>query len=245
MRTLLGYIFTPLFHLYCGFLIFIFYPIQVIALHGFGDRARRRTVEWLNCLMVKSLRLMGSRPKFVGLEKIPESRPIVIVSNHQSLYDIAAVGHVFRKSYPKFISKIELSKNLLSISYNLKHGRSAIIDRSKGAQSVKEIFKLGRLIEANNYSACIFPEGTRSRSGKLKPFMTAGINTLLRAAPSAVVVPFVIDGHSRMMKKGYFPLQFGEKITYTVLDPIEPKGGSVEEMVKDIHDAIERTLNQD
>jgi 1-acyl-sn-glycerol-3-phosphate acyltransferase len=99
------------------------------------------------------------------------------------------------------------------------------------------------LIEANNYSACIFPEGTRSRSGRLKPFMTAGINTLLRAAPSAVIVPFVLDGHSRMMKKGNFPLQFGEKITYTVLDPIEPKGRDIEELVRGIHDAIERVLN--
>jgi 1-acyl-sn-glycerol-3-phosphate acyltransferase len=242
MKKILDYLLTPIFHLHCGLMILLFYPIQVLALHVFGDKARRRTVDWLNWTMVKGLNLMGCKVKFAGLEKIPENRPIVIVANHQSIYDIPAVGHVFRKCNPKYISKIELSKNLLSISYNLKHSQSALIDRTKGAQAVKEIFKLGRLIESNNYAACIYPEGTRSRTGGLQPFMSAGINTLLRAAPSAVVVPFVIDGHSRMMEKGYFPLKFGQRITYTVLDPIEPKGMDVEELVGGIHDAIEQTL---
>jgi 1-acyl-sn-glycerol-3-phosphate acyltransferase len=161
------------------------------------------------------------------------------------MYDIPAVVHGFRNYYPKFISKAELSKNLPSISYNLRHGKSALIDRENGTQAVKEIFKLGQLIGEHNYAACIFPEGTRSKTGKVKAFMTAGISTLVRAAPSAVIVPFVIDGHSLFMRRGYFPLQFGQKITYTVLDPVEPKDQSIEELVHRVQTAIKRTLNQE
>ncbi|WP_439183690.1 lysophospholipid acyltransferase family protein [Carboxylicivirga taeanensis] len=244
MKTFLGYLLTPIFHLYFGTVLVIFHLPQVIARHVFGDNARRRVVDSLNYFLVKGLYLMGCRIQFKGCEQVPEGRPIIIVANHQSLYDIPAVVQAFKKFYPKFISKIELGKNLPSISYNLRHGKSALIDRKNGAQSVKEIFKLGRLIQANNYAACIFPEGTRSKNGQVKKFMTAGVNTLLRAAPNAIIVPFVIDGHSRLMEKGMFPLKFGVKISYTALAPIEPKGKDVEELVADIQLLIQKELGQ-
>ncbi len=244
MKTVLGYLLTPVFHLYFGLVLVIFHPIQVIAHKLFGDHSRRKVVDTLNYFLILGLYIMGCRVKFSGFEQIPADRPIIIVSNHQSLYDIPAVVHGFRKYYPKFISKIELGKNLPSISYNLVHGQSALIDRKNGAQSVKEIFKLGRLIQANNYAACIFPEGTRSKTGRVKKFMTAGISTLLRAAPDAIVVPFVINGHSRLTQKGMFPLKFGEKISYTALAPVEPKGKDVEELTTDIQQLIKKELEQ-
>ena len=244
MKIILSYILTPIFHLYYGLLLLIFHPFQVIAHKILGDNARKKVVDILNYALVKGLHIMGCRIKFYGFENIPEGRPIIITSNHQSLYDIPAVVHGFRKFYPKFVSKAELGKNLPSISYNLKHGKSALIDRKNGAQSVKEIFKLGKLIQQHNYAVCIFPEGTRSKTGKVKKFMSAGINTLLRAAPNAIIVPFVIDGHSKLMPQGMFPLKFGEKITYTALAPIEPKGKDIELLVTDIQQLIKEQLNQ-
>lgn len=244
MRTVLSYLLTPVYHIYFGLLLLIFHPLQMGALYFFGDKARKNMVDLLNFLLVEGLYILGCSIKFSGFKKIPSNRPIIIVSNHQSLYDIPAVVHGFRKYYPKFISKKELAKNLPSISINLKYGKSALIDRNNPTQSVKEIFKLGQLIQKNNYAACIFPEGTRSRTGKIKGFMSAGVNTLLRAAPSAVIVPFVIDGHSQLMEKGYFPLRFGQKISYTVLDPIEPKGQNIEELLESIRASMKETLGQ-
>lgn len=213
-----------------------------MALHFSGDNARKRSVDIMNLCLVNGLYLLGCRITFSGFEKIPGNRPMIIVSNHQSMYDIPAIIWGFRQYYPRFISKIELSRNLPSISHNLKHGKSALIDRSSGTQSVKEIFKLGALIRESNSAACIFPEGTRSKTGRVKKFMPAGINTLLRAAPSAVIVPFVIDGHSQLTRKGYFPMKFGQKITYTVLDPIEPEGEVIEHLASSIQDSIESAL---
>jgi 1-acyl-sn-glycerol-3-phosphate acyltransferase len=245
MKTLLGYLLTPLYHIWFGSVLLFFHPVQVAAFHLSGDATRKKVVDILNCLLVKGLYILGCSIKFSGFEKIPENRPLIIVANHQSLYDIPPVVYGFRKYYPKFISKIELSRNLPSISYNLRHGKSALIDREHGSQAVKEIFKLGKLIEENNYAACIFPEGTRSKSGKVKSFMTAGISTLLRAAPSAVIIPFVIDGHSQLTRKGMFPLQFGQRIRYTVLDPLEPANRSVDEMAVQIKRSIEEKLRTD
>ena len=242
MKTLLGYLLTPLYHIWFGSVLLFFHPVQVAAFHLWGDPARKKVVDILNFLLVKGLHILGCSIKFSGFEKIPDNRPLIIVANHQSLYDIPPVVHGFRKYYPKFISKIELAKNLPSISYNLRHGKSALIDRKHGTQAVKEIFKLGRLIEENHYAACIFPEGTRSKTGKVSNFMTAGISTLLRAAPSAVIIPFVIDGHSQLVRKGLFPLRFGQKIRYTVLDPVEPSNRTVEELATQIKRSIEREL---
>nr|NQU92216.1 1-acyl-sn-glycerol-3-phosphate acyltransferase [Bacteroidota bacterium] len=243
MKKILSYLLTPVFYLYYTLMLLFFHPIQVGALYFFGDPARKNAVDLLNLFLVKGLYLLGCSVKFSGFEKIPDKRPIIIVSNHQSIYDIPAVIWGFKKYYPKFIAKIELSKNWPSISHNLKHGKSALIDRDRGTQSVKEIMKLGQLIQENDYAACIFPEGTRSKTGRVKKFMSAGINTLLRAAPSAVIVPFVIDGHSLLIDKGFFPLKFGQKISYTVLDPVEPKDQPIEELVNRVQVAIEKTLN--
>ena len=245
MKIILGYLLTPVFHLYYALLLVIFHPILVFNLFFFGDRSRKKTVDLLNYLLVKGLLLVGCNPKFFGLKKIPNDRPIIIVSNHQSMYDIPAVVWGFRKCYPKFISKIELAKNIPSVSHNLKHGKSALIDRKKGGQAVKEIFKLGKLIEENNYAACIFPEGTRSKTGQMKKFIPGGIHTLLRAAPSSIIVPFAIYGHSQLMYKGVFPLKFGQKITYTVLDPVEPGIHTIEEISSRVQASMKMVLDKE
>ncbi|MDT9702354.1 1-acyl-sn-glycerol-3-phosphate acyltransferase, partial [Streptomyces sp. P17] len=85
-----------------------------------------------------------------------------------------------RKFQPKFISKIELTKGIPSISFNLKYGGGANIDRKDSKQAIGEIIKLGRRLEENNWSTVIFAEGTRARDGKIKPFQVGGIATLLK-----------------------------------------------------------------
>jgi len=242
IRKVFSYLSSPIFYLFFGLTLAIFHPLQVVAHRVFGDKARIKVVNLLNLFLVRSLHLLACQIKFKGFEKVPDNRPIIIVSNHQSMLDIPAIVWGFKKCTPKFISKADLGKGLPSISYNLKYGKSALIDRDNRAQAVKEIFKLGQLIEKNNFGACIFPEGTRSRSGQIKEFKSAGIETLLRAAPSAIIIPFVINGHSQLMERGTFPLRFGQKISYTALEPVESKGLGLEELVKKLHELIKGTL---
>jgi 1-acyl-sn-glycerol-3-phosphate acyltransferase len=243
MKNILAYMLTPIYYLVFGLLLAIFHPIQMIGWHVWGYPGQKRAVEILNILIIKSLWILGNRTQFIGADRIPKDKPLIIVSNHQSQYDIPPVVWYFRKNYPKFISKIELGKGIPSISYNLRRGGSALIDRKNRSQAIKEIIKLGRAIEANNYSACIFPEGTRSKDGKVKRFKSGGIETLLKTAPSAVIVPFAIDGNHLIQRTG-FPMGVGIKATYTVLDPIERGNLSGEEITDKCEQAIKKALGQ-
>lgn len=243
MKKLLAYPLTCIYYLVFGLLLAIFHVIQVICWNVFGYKAQKRAVEILNILIMRSLIILGNTFRFRGLEKLPKGKPLIIVSNHQSQYDIPPVVWGFRRNYPKFISKIELGKGIPSISYNLRKGGSALIDRKNRSQAIKEIITLGRQIEKHNYSACIFPEGTRSKTGKVKTFKVGGISTLLKTAPSAVVVPFAIDGNHLIQRSG-FPMGVGIRATYTVLDPVNREGRTPEEITADCEQAIRQALGQ-
>jgi 1-acyl-sn-glycerol-3-phosphate acyltransferase len=244
MKIILSYFLTPLYLFLFGFLLLIFHPIQMFTNWIWGYQVRKKSVDVLNYSLLYGLRMLGTRISFVGLEKVPQNRPLIIVSNHQSTLDIPAVVVAFRKNHPKFISKIELGKGIPSISYNLRHGGSVLIDRKNPRQSVKDILLLGKHIEENNYAACIFPEGTRSKDGKLKTFMPAGVASLYKTSPSALLVPFAIDGNFELMKQGYFPMSFGTHLKFTVFDPIDPKDRNMDEVVKEIEDMIRKELGQ-
>ncbi len=244
MKKVLSLLLSPVYLLVFGLLLVIFHPIQVITNLIWGYPVRKKTVDILNFGLLYSLKIVGAKITFKGFDKVPTDCPIIIVANHQSTFDIPPIVVGFRKNHPKFISKVELGKGIPSISYNLRHGGSVLIDRKNPRQSVKDILKLGNHIEKNNYSACIFPEGTRTKDGHVKKFMPAGIASLVKSAPSAMIVPFAISGNYELMKNGYYPLTFGVNLTYTVLDPIDPKGIDSEELAQIIEDRIRKEIGR-
>ena len=244
MKQLLSYLLSPVYIVYFIVLIVVFHPIQVLCRILGGYHLRKKSVDVLNYFLLYGLWILGCRIRFKGFDKLPRKRPFIIVSNHQSLMDIPPIVIGFRKHHPKFVSKIELGKGIPSISYNLRHGGSALIDRKNPRQSIAEIMKLGKHIEKENYCASIFPEGTRSKTGKVKRFQHAGIASLLKFSPSAFIVPLVIDGNNKLNGKGNFPLTFGTRLSYTVLPPIDPKNRDIEELSKEVELMIKTSLGQ-
>ena len=241
---LLGYLLTPVYLLVFGLLLAVFHPIQVICRRIGGYGAHKISVDVLNLLIIKSLFILGASISFRGVETLPTDRPIILISNHQSLFDISPIIWGFRTHHPKFIAKIELGKGIPSVSYNLRHGGSALIHRDKPLQSVREIGKLGRYIEQNRYAVSIFPEGTRTKDGKMKPFLPAGVDALLKAAPSALVVPLAIDGTYELTKRGLYPMSFGVGIKFTALAPIEPGILTAEEVIMKAENMIRAALEK-
>ena len=168
--------------------------------------------------------VLGTRYTFTNSQNIPRDRPLIIVSNHQSMYDIPPIIWHMRKHHPKFVSKIELGKGIPSVSYNLRHGGSVLINRKDPKQSIAQLEKLGKYIEKHNRSAVIFPEGTRSRTGVPKPFRTTGLKVLMQNAPSALVVPISINNSWKLLKFGKFPMGLGTHLKFKVHQPLENDG---------------------
>ena len=242
MNKLLGYVFSPLFYLAFFLSLVVFHPIQWVCYRFFGYRAHKVSVDILNFFLTYSDLFLLSSVSFKNEQELPTDRPIIFVSNHQSMYDIPALIWFLRKYHVKFISKIELTKGIPSISFNLKYGGGANIDRKDSKQAISEIIKLGRRMKENTWSTMIFPEGTRSKDGHLKPFQVGGIATLLKVVPNALIVPIAIENSWKIVKYGTYPLRVGEQLRWTVLTPIEPAGKLPENVVMEAELAIKKIV---
>lgn len=232
MSRFFGFILSPLHHLAFFLILIVFHPIQWLSLKMGGYSAHKRIVDIMNFFLTSAYYVLGGTIKFENHQNLPTDRPIIFTANHQSMYDIPPMIWFLRDYHAKFISKIELTKNIPSISFNLKYGGGANIDRKDRKQSLGEIMKLGERMKNNNWSAVIFPEGTRSKDGKMKDFQMGGIATLLKKAPNALIVPVAIENSWKVVKNGTLWLHAFVPIKFTVLTPIEPLDRDVAEVIK-------------
>jgi 1-acyl-sn-glycerol-3-phosphate acyltransferase len=138
---------------------------------------------------------------------------------------------------------MELGKGIPSVSYNLRHGGSVLINRKDSRQSLTEIAKLGSYIQKYNRSAVIFPEGTRSKTGYPKIFHTTGLKVLLKKAPSALIIPISINNSWKMLKYGKFPYGMGNHITFDVHKPLENRK-DVDALIENIENTITTAIIQ-
>ncbi len=244
MKKILGYVLTPIFYLAFGLSLCIFHPIQWFCFNLFGYKAHKKSVDVLNFFLTYSQFTLLNSIKFQNDFDLPTDRSIIFVANHQSMYDIPSLIWFLRKHHPKFISKIELTKGIPSISYNLKHGGGANIDRKDSKQAVSELIKLGRRMKENNWSTVIFAEGTRAKDGKMKTFQIGGIATLLKTVPNAIIVPVAIVHSWKIVRYGMYPLSTLLPLQWTVLAPIERGEMTAEELVLKAENAIRSVVEQ-
>lgn len=243
MRTVIGYILTPFFYFTFIFFLLIFHPIQWVSYKVFGYKAHKRSVDALNFCLTYSTLIMFNVPIFRNRFDIPTDRPIIFISNHQSTYEIPGLIYFLRKHHGKFISKIELAKSRMpSIAFNLKYGGAANIDRKNQEQSMREINKLAERMKTRNWSAFIFPEGTRSKDGKMKKFKAGGIIAITKICPDVLIVPIAIKGSYKMVQKGMFPLLPFHRITWDVLEPVEIKGRDINEVIEEVENSIKKIV---
>ncbi|GAL65571.1 1-acyl-sn-glycerol-3-phosphate acyltransferase [Jejuia pallidilutea] len=185
MQKLLSYPISVVYYIFFGLTLVIFHPIQWFCFNVFGYYAHKKSVDVLQFFLMRCANILGTRFSFNNPHSIPTNTPLIIVANHQSLYDISPIMWFMRKHHAKFISKIELGKGIPSVSYNLRHGGSVLIDRKNPRQSLPAIMKFGEYIENTKRAAVIFPEGTRSKDGTPKPFQTKGLEIMFKKVPSA------------------------------------------------------------
>ncbi|TAF45218.1 MAG: 1-acyl-sn-glycerol-3-phosphate acyltransferase [Sphingobacteriales bacterium] len=242
LRRFFSILFSPIHHLFFGLTLCVFQPIQWLSLKLGGYSTHKKSVDLLNFFLVCTYYLLGLRVSFKGNKKLPLGKSIIFVSNHQSMYDVPALIWFLRKYHAKFISKIELTKNIPSISFNLKNGGGANINRKDARQAISEILKLGERMRDKNWSVVIFPEGTRAKNGKLKDFQAGGVATLLKKVPQALVVPIAINNSWKVVQNGSILLMPGYHLLFTVLDAIDTESKTADEILIEAKEAIGKVV---
>ncbi len=244
MQKIISYPLSVIYYLMLGFTLAVFHPVQWLCLNLFGYKAHKKSVDILCFFLVLNTYVLGTRYKIENLEKLPTNSPLIIAANHQSFYDITTIAWFLRKVHIKFISKIELGKGIPSISYNLNHGGSVLINRKDPKQSLTAVRRIAEYIEQYKRTAVIFPEGTRSTTGKPKPFSESGLKILCKYAPSAQMIPLTINNSWKMTKWGSFPLGIGNKIVITIHNPIPIKEFPFAEIFDRTEKAVVGSINQ-
>lgn len=244
MEKIISYPLSIVYYFFFLLWLVIFHPIQWFCFNVFGYNAHRISVAYLNWFLVRTTHILGTSYHLKGMENIPDNKPLIIVANHQSLHDITTIIWFLRKAHPKFISKIELGKGIPSVSYNLKNGGSALIDRKDPKQALPEIKKVAELINNNNYSVVIFPEGTRSKTGSPKPFAVNGLKMLYKFAPDAYFLPITINNSWKMTKFGQFPLGLGNKLEFQIHEPMKISEYKFEEIFEKTEKVITENIKK-
>jgi 1-acyl-sn-glycerol-3-phosphate acyltransferase len=244
IQKLISYPLTVIYTFFFFLTLVVFHPIQWICFNVFGYQAHKVSVDWLQFFLMRCLNILGTRFTFNNPHQIDTNQPLIIVANHQSMYDISPIMWYMRKHHPKFISKKELGKGIPSVSYNLRHGGSVLIDRKNPRQSLPAIMQFGEYIENTKRAAVIFPEGTRSKNGEPKPFQTKGLEILMKKVPSALIVPISINNSWKTLKYGKFPMGFGAHIIFTVHKPLKLATFTDREaLIKEIESTITASIH--
>ena len=240
---LVDWLFTPPFLAAFGLSLLVFDPLQRVA-RRLGRRPHEWVVAALQSCLVGAFRLCGTRIEVERSDAVRPHTGYLLIANHQSMFDIPILGSLLFTNFPKYVSKRELARWIPSISYNLRRGGNALIDRGDREQATRAIRELGASVQERGVSAVIYPEGTRARAGALGPFKPGGTLALLDAAPELPVVPVAIDESWRLLAHNLLPVPFGTRVRVRIGDPIlrrpdEDRGALLEEVRQQITQTLD------
>ncbi len=207
-------------------------PVMVAGLLGrTGNLAFSISKLWAYIMLAASF----VRTEIKNKNKIIKGTSYIIISNHQSHYDIITLVTTLGIQY-RWIIKKELLK-LPIFGYALYASRNIFIDRSNTSSAIESINKgFDRL--PKGVSVMVFAEGTRSPDGQIHEFKKGGFITAVRR--KIPILPVTINGSRRVMRKGSFTLKPGE-IQIVIGDPIDTSGYTTD-TVQNLIDKTRQTI---
>jgi len=179
----------------------------------------------------------GVRLGLEGFEGIDFSKPCIVVANHQSIIDVCVLFRAIPVPL-RFVLKQELARVPFVGAYARAMGM-VFIERQAAREANRRLHEATALFESG-HSLCAFPEGTRSRDGRVGPFK-GGVFKL--AIESGVpILPVAIDGSGQVLpasgfrvRPGRIRLRAGSLIETSQLQPSDRQA-----LAQRCHDAVVR-----
>lgn len=188
--------------------------------------------------------LAGVTPKVAGRERLKGSMPAIYVMNHASTLD--AFSGIWMCPYggcgvfKKEIVKVPFYGQLAWMSGHL------LLDRANTGKAVETLKNMADFMRKHRLGIWIFPEGTRSRDGRLLPFKKGFVH--MAVATGFPVVPVIVHGAHKNWEKGSL-LDFRPMtMDVEVLPAIDTSGWKEEtavEHVQEVHAVFVKTLRDD
>ena len=182
-------------------------------------------------------RLAGIRVRAVGREHLEPGRAYLFMANHTSNLDPPIITPLLGRRIA-IIAKQELFKIPL-FGYAMRKANFVALNRADRRSAVESVGNAVHVLQSG-LGMMVFPEGTRSRDGRLLPFKKGPFHLAMEAGVS--VVPITVVGAHEAWPKGTMKLRAGEVVVY-FHRPIDPRRfASREELMAAVRSAINRAL---
>lgn len=197
-------------------LCFSFWEIELLL--AYLVLPRQRAMKLANRFAARAIHLIFSmfyayRNFKIHLEKknsAPLPERFLVVANHQSLLDIVVVMKILPKGLnARFVAKHELAWDIPLISLLLRTTGHCLVRRQHDAlNAMRAVARMAKRSKRDGTIPVIFPEGTRSRTGELGTFHSAGYRKLLETDSLPILV-IAVDGGYKVAKLEDFIRDFG------------------------------------
>lgn len=199
--------------------------------HIYGAAPWARIILWV----------CGVKVTVGGLEKVDAKVPRIYLSNHQSYFDIFALLGFLPVNF-KFILKQELMRIPL-FGFTMRRAGYIGVDREDARKALKSLRVAAERLE-NGASLVVFPEGTRSKDGRLQSFKRGGFRLAVKSGFD--VVPVAIINSRNIVPKGSLRITKGT-FTMNIGSPISVAGYSkkeIEQLMERVREAMLKQMNE-
>jgi 1-acyl-sn-glycerol-3-phosphate acyltransferase len=188
------------------------------------------------------LAVSGVRVRVEGRERIDSGAAFICMCNHQSNFDIPVLLGHFPLPF-RWLAKAELFR--IPVFGRAMRGAGYIsIDRSNRPAAIESLRRAAEAVRGG-VSVMIFPEGTRSPDGRLKPFKKGGFVMAIEAG--VPIVPVALRGTFDIMPKNRLLIR-PRAVTLAIGAPIATAGRRLdakETLMDEVRDALQRLLAAD
>jgi len=184
------------------------------------------------------LGLSGVKVTVKGQENIRGHGPVIFLSNHQGAFDIPVM-----QGYIPFQFRWIAKKSLFSIpvvGWSMRLAGYISIERENSKKAFKGLLRAAEKIK-NGTSVLVFPEGTRSATGRLLTFKKGAF--LLARKSGVEIVPIAIEGTKDIMKKGSLAVTPAHA-TLSIGKPFPSKGKTEKELMQRTREEIKGLLGR-
>ena len=196
---------------------------------------RLRTGRWFRRLGRVIARVSPWRIRVSGGGNVKANQVYVVVSNHQSVADIPVIAHL--KLDTKWLAKAELFR-LPVAGWMLRMAGDVPIERSDRRKGAIAMMRCARYLR-QRCSVVFFPEGTRSRDGRVLPFNDGPFHLAVRE--QVPILPLVVEGSGAALPRNSWIFGAAQDIHLRILEPVSVDGWNLKQ-VPALRDAVRQRI---